>query len=298
MSGIDRVTSRPEPTLGPRASTSAPRRSRTPPPRRSPSTATRSTSPPVRRCCAPRPRPASTIPKLCATDSLKAFGSCRMCLVEVDGAQGRPRVVHDAVHRRHGRQHPDRAPSATCAATSWSSTSPTTPRTATAAPAATARCRRWPCTVGSAEVRYGRPGPRPRRPPGVRSTEQPLLRLRPSACIVCSRCVRACGDIQGTFALTVEGRGFDSRISAGGTDFMSSECVSCGACVQACPTSALQEKSVVAARHADPLGRDHLRLLRRGLLVPRRGPGRRRRRPGRADDPVARTAAPTRATAA
>ena len=57
--------------------------------------------------------------------------------------------------------------------------------------------------------------------------------------------MRACADIQGTFALTVEGRGFDSKISAGGTDFMSSECVSCGACVQACPTSALQEHSVV-----------------------------------------------------
>ena len=57
--------------------------------------------------------------------------------------------------------------------------------------------------------------------------------------------MRACADIQGTFALTVEGRGFDSTISAGGTDFLSSECVSCGACVQACPTSALQEHSVV-----------------------------------------------------
>ena len=57
--------------------------------------------------------------------------------------------------------------------------------------------------------------------------------------------MRACADIQGTFALTVEGRGFDSKISAGGTDFLSSECVSCGACVQACPTSALQEHSIV-----------------------------------------------------
>ena len=114
----------------------------------------------------------------------------------------------------------------------------------------------------------------------------PYFAFDDSSCIVCSRCVRACADIQGTFALTVEGRGFDSKISAGGTDFMSSECVSCGACVQACPTSALQEHSIVAARHADPLGRDHLRLLRRRLLVPRRGPGRRRRRHGRADDPV------------
>jgi formate dehydrogenase major subunit len=73
----------------------------------------------------------------------------------------------------------------------------------------------------------------------------PYFAFDASSCIVCSRCVRACADIQGTFALTVDGRGFDSRISAGGTDFLSSECVSCGACVQACPTSALQEYSVV-----------------------------------------------------
>ena len=57
--------------------------------------------------------------------------------------------------------------------------------------------------------------------------------------------MRACGEIQGTFALTIQGRGDESVVSAGGTDFLSSECVSCGACVQACPTSALSEKSVV-----------------------------------------------------
>ncbi|MCB9868069.1 MAG: formate dehydrogenase subunit alpha, partial [Phycisphaerales bacterium] len=66
-------------------------------------------------------------------------------------------------------------------------------------------------------------------------------------CIVCSLCVRACGEVQGTFALTIEGRGFDSRMSAGtGLDnYLSSDCVSCGACVQVCPTGSLQEKSVI-----------------------------------------------------
>src|SRR5690349_18127555 len=100
--------------------------------------------------------------------------------------------------------------------------------------------------VGAAEVRYGRPATRTEvAHPHAIDESNPYFAFDPSSCIVCSRCVRACGDIQGTFALTVEGRGFDSTISAGGTDFLSSECVSCGACVQACPTSALQEKSVV-----------------------------------------------------
>jgi formate dehydrogenase major subunit len=58
--------------------------------------------------------------------------------------------------------------------------------------------------------------------------------------------VRACEDIQGTFALTIDGKGFESRIAAGqNEDFLGSECVSCGACVQACPTSTLTEKTVI-----------------------------------------------------
>ncbi len=80
----------------------------------------------------------------------------------------------------------------------------------------------------------------------------PYFDFDPATCIVCSRCVRACDEIQGTFALTIEGRGFDSTVTPGGTDFLSSECVSCGACVQACPTSTLQEKSLRRARPADP----------------------------------------------
>ena len=73
----------------------------------------------------------------------------------------------------------------------------------------------------------------------------PYFTYDPSKCIVCSRCVRACEEVQGTFALTISGRGFDSRVSAGMAEpFLQSECVSCGACVQACPTATLIEKSV------------------------------------------------------
>jgi formate dehydrogenase major subunit len=57
--------------------------------------------------------------------------------------------------------------------------------------------------------------------------------------------VRACDEVQGTLALTIEGRGFNSKVSFAGANFFESECVSCGACVQACPTATLQEKSVV-----------------------------------------------------
>jgi formate dehydrogenase major subunit len=75
----------------------------------------------------------------------------------------------------------------------------------------------------------------------------PYFDFDPSKCIQCSRCVRACDEVQGTLALTVQGRGFESVISAGlaSDNFLGSECVSCGACVQACPTATLIEKKVV-----------------------------------------------------
>ncbi len=59
--------------------------------------------------------------------------------------------------------------------------------------------------------------------------------------------MRACEEVQGTFALTIEGRGFDSRVSFGAKtdDALASDCVSCGACVAACPTATLQEKSII-----------------------------------------------------
>jgi formate dehydrogenase major subunit len=98
--------------------------------------------------------------------------------------------------------------------------------------------------VGLRQVRYGYEGEN--HLDAEKDTSNPYFDFDASKCIACSRCVRACGEVQGTFALTIEGRGFDSKVSAGaGESFMDSECVSCGACVQACPTSTLQEKSVV-----------------------------------------------------
>ncbi len=183
------------------------------------------------------------IPRLCATDTLKAFGSCRMCLVEVDGVRGTP---------------------ASCTTPCTNDMVVTTQSDEigrlrrgimelylTDHPADCAGCARGNCemqalaaTVGVAEIRY--PRREPARQHASYDESNPYFVYDPAACIVCSRCVRACAETQGTFALTVAGRGLGSVVSPGGTDFFSSECVSCGACVQACPTSALTEKSVVA----------------------------------------------------
>ncbi|HMV33391.1 MAG TPA: formate dehydrogenase subunit alpha, partial [Gemmatimonadales bacterium] len=100
--------------------------------------------------------------------------------------------------------------------------------------------------VGLREVRYGYDGANHLR--AEQDTSNPYFTFDASKCIVCSRCVRACEEVQGTFALTIDGRGFDSKVSPGQMEsFMDSECVSCGACVQACPTATLMEKSVIEA---------------------------------------------------
>ena len=98
--------------------------------------------------------------------------------------------------------------------------------------------------VGLRDVRYGYEGENHLSAPVDGSN--PYFNFDPSKCIVCSRCVRACEEVQGTFALTIQGRGFASKVAAGMDEpFLTSECVSCGACVQACPTATLMEKSVV-----------------------------------------------------
>ena len=80
----------------------------------------------------------------------------------------------------------------------------------------------------------------------------PYFTFDPSKCILCSRCVRACEEQQGTFALTIDGRGFESQIVASQDEaFDQSECVSCGACVKACPTATLTEKSIIAQGQPD-----------------------------------------------
>jgi len=184
------------------------------------------------------------IPKLCATDMMDAFGSCRLCLVEVEGRAGTPAscttpvaegiVVRTQTERlkqlRKGvmelyiSDHP--LDCLTCSANG------------------DCELQDMAGAVGLREVRYGQNGEQHPNP-GI-DVSNPYFTYDPSKCIVCSRCVRACEDVQGTFALTIAGRGFGSVVSAGMQEsFLGSECVSCGACVQACPTATLNEKSII-----------------------------------------------------
>jgi formate dehydrogenase major subunit len=184
------------------------------------------------------------IPKLCATDSLEAFGSCRLCVVEIEGRNGTPAScttpVADGMVVR--TQTPLVARLRRNVMELYVSDHPLDCLTCSAN--GDCELQDMAGAVGLREVRYGTQGQNHLDLPVDASN--PYFSYDPSKCIACSRCVRACADIQGTFALTIEGRGFASRVAAGQAEsFLESECVSCGACVQACPTATLNEKSVI-----------------------------------------------------
>ncbi len=184
------------------------------------------------------------VPKLCATDTLKAFGSCRLCLVQIEGRKGYPascttlvepgmKVCTQSEHLQQLRRgvidlyvsdHPLECEG--CAANGH------------------CELQSMAEAVGVTHTSYERGAMH--RPLEV-DRSNPYFEFDPQLCIVCSRCVRACEETQGTFALTVQGRGFASKIAASEDEpFLDSECVSCGACVEACPTAALSEKSLAS----------------------------------------------------
>jgi formate dehydrogenase major subunit len=187
---------------------------------------------------------AINIPKLCATDSLEPFGSCRLCLVEIDGRRGYPascttpveagmvvrtqssklQQLRKGVMELYISDHP--LDCLTCPANG------------------NCELQDMAGVTGLREVRYGYEGANHLQL--KKDESNPYFTFDSSKCIVCNRCVRACEETQGTFALTISGRGFDARVAASqGDSFMESECVSCGACVEACPTATLTEKSVI-----------------------------------------------------
>ncbi|WP_439684595.1 formate dehydrogenase subunit alpha [Cupriavidus oxalaticus] len=191
-----------------------------------------------------------SVPKLCATDSLKAFGSCRLCLVEIEGRRGYPASCTTPVEAgmKVKTQSDKLADLRRGVMELYISDHPLD--CLTCPTNGNCELQDMAGVVGLREVRYNDGGPEAKPIATHTALEKdesnPYFTYDASKCIVCNRCVRACEETQGTFALTISGRGFDSRVSPGTSQpFMESDCVSCGACVQACPTATLTETSVI-----------------------------------------------------
>lgn len=181
----------------------------------------------------------SYVPTLCFDERLAPFGACRVCLV---GLEGRP------------------APVASCTTLCQDGMRVDT-RDATARRVAGAvvelvlselpelAAAHTELAAAAAELAVGEPrwnGAR-HEPAGDRDERHPYLAFRHDLCISCGRCVRACDEIQGAFALTATGRGFEANVTAGlDAGFRNSTCVSCGACADTCPTDAIVETSLLS----------------------------------------------------
>lgn len=190
------------------------------------------------------------VPKLCATEQLEAFGSCRLCLVQIEGMKGYPASCTTLVApgMKVKTQSPKIGELRRNVMELYISDHPLDCLTCPA----NGHCELQDMAgvVGLREVRYGYEGEN--HLSLGKDTSNPYFTFDASKCIVCSRCVRACDEQQGTLALTIQGRGFASKVSPSQNEsFMDSECVSCGACVQACPTATLSEKSLIEMGQAE-----------------------------------------------
>ena len=201
-----------------------------------------------------RHRGRGHVPTLCDAPQLKPYGACRVCSVEIAQTPEGPRRVVAACHtplaagmhiftesqkirglRRNIVElvltdHP--LDCLTCEVNG------------------NCELQTVAAKVGIRSVRY---------PAGANHLDRkkdlshPYMTSDLSKCINCSRCVRACDEVQGQFVLSMHGRGFEARIIKTMDDmFADSTCVSCGACSQACPTSAISDvfksKSIEATK--------------------------------------------------
>jgi predicted molibdopterin-dependent oxidoreductase YjgC len=176
------------------------------------------------------------VPTLCFDDRMAPFGACRVCMVALEGAAA-PVAACTTPCRDEMKVDTADATSRRIAAATVELVLSELPEP----PAEHTELAIVARHFGIVEPRWQ--GER-RRP--AHDRRHPYLALQHELCISCGRCVRACDEIQGAFALTGTGRGFHSGITAGlDSGFVDSTCVSCGACADTCPTDAITEHSLI-----------------------------------------------------
>lgn len=172
------------------------------------------------------------VPTLCFDERQAPFGACRVCLV---GVHGSPKPMpacttpcRDGMEIDTGDATARRVVNAVVELVLSELPEPPAPHTELGQVAERLAVGepRWPGETHPVE----------------HDLRHPYLAFQHELCISCGRCVRACDEVQGAFALTATGRGFTANITAGlDSGFVDSTCVSCGACADSCPTDAITE---------------------------------------------------------
>ncbi len=174
------------------------------------------------------------VPTLCFDERQAPFGACRVCMVGVEGSAN-PLPACTTVCRdgmNVSTEDPTARRVAGAVVELVLSELPAAPAPHTELAQVAQRLQvgaelRWPGAVHAVD----------------HDLEHPYLAFQHELCISCGRCVRACDEVQGAFALTAVGRGFDANVAAGlDGGFLHSSCVSCGACADTCPTDAITEQ--------------------------------------------------------
>lgn len=183
------------------------------------------------------------IPTLCDAPNLEAFGSCRVCSVEVALAADGPTKTVASCHTPvmpNSYIYPDSVSVQELRKNIIELVLTDHPLDClTCEVNGNCELQDVAASVGIREVRYPEGENHLHR---TKDLSHPYMTSDLSKCINCYRCVRACDEVQGEFVLNMAGRGFDAHIIKGNNEsFMDSDCVSCGACSQACPTSAISD---------------------------------------------------------
>jgi formate dehydrogenase alpha subunit len=189
-----------------------------------------------------------TIPSLCYHPDLSVAGSCRLCLVEVEHMPGQKAAC--ALPVQEGMVVRTETPA--LAESRRFVLELLLRRYADAGYAAGDRdeteFQHWVRHYGARLPE----GVQPAAPHAVNSDPNPFVWVDLNKCILCTRCVRACEEVQCRFVWGVGYRGDDTRIIAGlNTPLLDARCESCGACVAYCPTGALDDKMAVGLGKPD-----------------------------------------------
>jgi predicted molibdopterin-dependent oxidoreductase YjgC len=183
------------------------------------------------------------VPTLCFDERQAPFGACRVCLVKAEGARGL--IPACTTPCRDGMQISTQDETARRVVTAIVELvlselpEPPAPHTELAQVALQTGADTPPWTGKTHERRH--------------DDRHPYLAFQHELCISCGRCVRACDEVQGAFALTATGRGFEANITAGlDAGFRDSTCVSCGACADTCPTDAITEITLLRLNNGKP----------------------------------------------